>query len=69
MYTSKRPLHPATVVGYYQQNDLRLTPAQLAGVVQQPLTEIAKFGIRLGADGKIGRHEVAFLDAVALAAL
>ena len=69
MYTSKRPLHPATIVGYYQQNDVRLTPAQLAGVVQQPLTEIAKLGIRPSADGRIGRYEVAFLDAVALAAL
>ena len=69
MYTSKRPLHPATIVGYYQQNDVRLTPGQLAGVVQQSLSEIAKFGIQLGPDGKIGRREIAFLESLALASL
>jgi hypothetical protein len=69
MYGPKRPLHPASVFGYFQQNDARLTPTQLAGVLQQPVTEIAVFGIRLGADGKIGRHEVAFLEALALASL
>ena len=69
VYTSIRPLHPATVVGFYQQNDVRLTPPQLARVVRQPLTEIARLGIQPGADGRIGREEVAFLEAVALATL
>ena len=69
MYTPQRPLHPATIVGFYQQNDVRLTPPELARVVQQPLTEIVRLGIWPGADGRIGRDEVAFLDAVALAVL
>jgi hypothetical protein len=69
VYTSTRPLHPATIVGFYQQNDVRLTPPQLARVVEQPLTEIARLGIQPSADGRIGRDEVAFLEAVSLAAL
>jgi hypothetical protein len=58
VYSLQRPLHPDTVRGVFRQNDVRLTPIQLARVVGHPVSELDRLGVPVGTDSLIGSSEM-----------
>jgi hypothetical protein len=60
MYTQQM-LHPSTIHGLFQNYDVRLSVGEIAASLKHAVAEVARFNIRPGRDGKIGRPEVAFL--------
>ena len=58
MYAPLRQLVPDSVRGLYREHDMRLTPRQLAEALRQPVSELARLRVPVGADGLIGRAEI-----------
>jgi hypothetical protein len=59
MYGPTPPLLAATVRGLFvKYPDGRYHPSEIAGWLHQPVSEIARLGVPIGRDGKIGRHEM-----------
>ncbi len=59
MYAPVRQLVPESVRGLYREHDVRLTPRQLAEALrQQPVSELVRLRVPVGADGLIGRAEI-----------